>query len=687
MSSSTHTPDVTPYTPLNIALNAGRKEVVFIDTGVTGWQALAKGVRAGVEVMLIDSQSDGLAQMAAWARTHTGYDAIHVLGHGTQATLRLGADTLSDASLVSPLVQAELAELGHALKAGGDLLIYGCDVATGPSGQQFIAALAASTGADVAASTDKTGASKLGGNWQLESTTGGIETGVALTEAGMDAYDTTLGTTPVTNTIDFSSDLVTDFVVSTTTTADFGDVVIRVASNADSTALPRGSLDDAASGEVIGTDNDFYYGGGGSDGAYLVIYTDGREVSFQSVNFGSDNSQTFTSLTAYAYRNGSLLGSQTITQTFPNDLTTVTATFTDPIFQNIDEIRLQGHNDFGDDVINTVIDNLVIGDPVITLTPGDDTPATYGLTNDLINALAGNDVVSGGFGKDTINGGEGNDTLYGNQDDDQLNGDNGSDWMHGGQGNDTINGGAGNDTLIGGVGNDTLNGGTDTDTADYSTATDALTVNLTITAGQLISAAQGTDTLSAIENVIGGTQADTLTGDTAANVLSGMGGNDTLNGGVGADTLNGGEGNDTLYGNQDNDALNGDNGDDWMHGGQGNDTINGGAGNDTLTGGIGNDTLTGGVGSDTFRFESLSGGNDTVTDFVAGTDKLQFVRSGFAVQGGHALVLGDCLQYNATTGVLSFDADGAGIAASAVSIALLGVSIHPTITSADLLFV
>lgn len=138
MSSSIKTPDATLYSPLDTALNAGRAEVVFIDTGVTGWQALAEGMRAGVEVVLIASQGDGLSQMAAWARAHSGYDAIHVLSHGSQATLRLGADSLTNASLVNPLVQAELAELGQALNVGGDLLIYGCDVATGPSGQQFI---------------------------------------------------------------------------------------------------------------------------------------------------------------------------------------------------------------------------------------------------------------------------------------------------------------------------------------------------------------------------------------------------------------------------------------------------------------------------------------------------------------------------------------------------------------------
>jgi Ca2+-binding RTX toxin-like protein len=63
------------------------------------------------------------------------------------------------------------------------------------------------------------------------------------------------------------------------------------------------------------------------------------------------------------------------------------------------------------------------------------------------------------------------------------------------------------------------------------------------------------------------------------------------------------------------------------------DAIKGGAGADTLNGLQGADTLTGGAGADTFSFTATAGANangatfgtfDTITDFVAGTDKLQF---------------------------------------------------------------
>ncbi|WP_277948863.1 DUF4347 domain-containing protein [Magnetospirillum sp. 15-1] len=154
--------------------DGGKKEVAFVDTSVADYKTLEAGIRDGVEIVEIHGGESGLAQMAAWAESHTGYDSIHVLSHGSEATLHLGSDTITDASLSSATAKAELAEIGHALKAGGDILIYGCDVAKGADGQAFVADLAAVTGADVAASDDVTGAAAKGGDWTLETRSGDV---------------------------------------------------------------------------------------------------------------------------------------------------------------------------------------------------------------------------------------------------------------------------------------------------------------------------------------------------------------------------------------------------------------------------------------------------------------------------------------------------------------------------------
>ena len=93
-----------------------------------------------------------------------------------------------------------------------------------------------------------------------------------------------------------------------------------------------------------------------------------------------------------------------------------------------------------------------------------------------------------------------------------------------------------------------------------------------------------------------------IVGNTASNSIKGGKSNDSINGGDGNDTIFGGNGNDVIYGGSDNDVLKGE------------------VGNDSLYGGSGNDTLTGGAGLDVFIYE---GGNDLITDYKAGEDKIK----------------------------------------------------------------
>jgi hypothetical protein len=186
-----HAPGLDPQVIREVAplLNGGRREVVFIDSGLPDYQSLVQGVRSGVEVVLLAPGQDGLAQMAAWASRHQGYAAIHLFSHGEAGRLTLGSEHLDLNRLQDENVRRELAQLGKALTADGDLLLYGCDVAQGTKGSAFIERLAQLTAADVAASRDTTGLWKGEGNWVLEATTGLVGDSLAIS-----GYDHRLAT-------------------------------------------------------------------------------------------------------------------------------------------------------------------------------------------------------------------------------------------------------------------------------------------------------------------------------------------------------------------------------------------------------------------------------------------------------------------------------------------------------------
>ncbi|KMN34425.1 sulfurtransferase [Chromobacterium sp. LK1] len=173
------------------------KQVVFIESNVVNYQSLVAQVPAGMEVVVLDAGKDGLSQIAEWAKTHHGYAAIHIISHGQSADLMLGSNELTTTKLDSR--QADLKTIGQSLRPDGDILLYGCDIAAGSSGAAFVSALSRYTHADVAASTDATGAAKLGGDWTLERSSGHIDV-----DALHFSYDALLAR-PVTGTTDFST--------------------------------------------------------------------------------------------------------------------------------------------------------------------------------------------------------------------------------------------------------------------------------------------------------------------------------------------------------------------------------------------------------------------------------------------------------------------------------------------------
>ena len=149
------------------------KEVVIIDASVKDPNVLISGISRDSSVEIINLESDGLAQIAEILQKYSQLEAIHIISHGSQGELNLGNATINENNLAE--YQDELSQIGESLSINGDILFYGCNVAEGEKGQAFITLLEDYTGADIAASTDLTGNSNLGGDWDLEYEQGVIE--------------------------------------------------------------------------------------------------------------------------------------------------------------------------------------------------------------------------------------------------------------------------------------------------------------------------------------------------------------------------------------------------------------------------------------------------------------------------------------------------------------------------------
>ena len=118
----------------------------------------------------------------------------------------LGSGVLNVSTL--PAYADTLAEIGRYLSADADILLYGCDVGAGSAGTVLLDQLAAITGANIAASTDITGAAAMGGNWLLDASAGFVNT----TALQVPAYSGILALS--------IAPLVNEFQVNTTTLSD-----------------------------------------------------------------------------------------------------------------------------------------------------------------------------------------------------------------------------------------------------------------------------------------------------------------------------------------------------------------------------------------------------------------------------------------------------------------------------------
>ena len=160
-------------------------EIIFVDASLPDIGSLA--VRAGVEIVVLDPSKDGISQVNEALAGRADIVAIHFIGHGNSGEFTLGA-TRVDAATLSERA-GDITGWSAALGQNADVMIWGCDVGGQAAGQALLDSLASLTGADVAASADLTGSAALGGDWNLEATSGEIEAGTPFETASLAAWD------------------------------------------------------------------------------------------------------------------------------------------------------------------------------------------------------------------------------------------------------------------------------------------------------------------------------------------------------------------------------------------------------------------------------------------------------------------------------------------------------------------
>ncbi|MEZ2317702.1 MAG: DUF4347 domain-containing protein [Microcoleus sp.] len=193
------------YTTLSTTQNLGKntnlvgnkrshpvKNLLIVDTKVENSDSLAKGATEGTEVFMLDPHLDGVKQITRILANWRDLESLQIVSHGQEGRLQVGSIELNSNNIES--YSDLLQQWGKSLSERGDILLLGCSIAAGKSGQAFLGRLSEITGADIAASDDLTGSAALGGDWELEFAIGNIEASIAIDRQVQQEYSGILGT-------------------------------------------------------------------------------------------------------------------------------------------------------------------------------------------------------------------------------------------------------------------------------------------------------------------------------------------------------------------------------------------------------------------------------------------------------------------------------------------------------------
>ncbi len=149
------------------------KAIVFIDSGVTDINIITRAASLDAEIVQLDTEVDGIGQIAGHLRGRAGVEKVHIVGKGAPGELQLGNAMLSLSSIACTY-RDNLATIGSALASDACIIVCGSDVSARVPGKAFVQALAAVTGANVYGSDDPAGASMSGRDRSNRIAEGGV---------------------------------------------------------------------------------------------------------------------------------------------------------------------------------------------------------------------------------------------------------------------------------------------------------------------------------------------------------------------------------------------------------------------------------------------------------------------------------------------------------------------------------
>jgi large repetitive protein len=172
------------------------REIVILDPKIPDSNYIAIGIKPNTKTYILKNQPDAVEQITKILAKHTDIEALHIITHGSPGTLYLGKTELNNSNIEN--YSQQLQQWQNSFNFNASIILYGCNVAAEKSGHQFLTQLNQLTGANIAANSQPTGNSELGGTWDITQLIPPSPQApkLALTETTLKTYGGVLGLAP-----------------------------------------------------------------------------------------------------------------------------------------------------------------------------------------------------------------------------------------------------------------------------------------------------------------------------------------------------------------------------------------------------------------------------------------------------------------------------------------------------------
>ncbi|MGB3264630.1 MAG: DUF4347 domain-containing protein, partial [Microcoleus sp.] len=137
----------------------------MLDPTIPDSKLLLQGIEPGTQTYILENSTDAVEQITAILAQHQGIETLHIITHGGSGKIYLGTAELNSSNIEN--YSHQLQQWRNAFTANASIILYGCNVAAGETGRQFLTQLHQLTGANISANSQPTGNSALGGTWDI----------------------------------------------------------------------------------------------------------------------------------------------------------------------------------------------------------------------------------------------------------------------------------------------------------------------------------------------------------------------------------------------------------------------------------------------------------------------------------------------------------------------------------------